>query len=86
MKSIIKNLRGKLTAVLSFLTSLVVTLFGLLVLTFTIGRIMPVDPVLAIIGNDANQSAYDRVYQQLGLDQPLYVQFFRYISDIARSM
>jgi peptide/nickel transport system permease protein len=53
------------------------------VLTFTIGRIMPVDPVLAIIGNDANQSAYDRVYQQLGLDQPLYVQFFRYISDIA---
>ena len=32
------------------LTQVVVTLFGLLLLTFFIGRVMPVDPVLAIVG------------------------------------
>lgn len=36
------------------LTQVLVTLFGLLVLTFFIGRVMPVDPVLAIVGPDAN--------------------------------
>lgn len=64
--------------------SVLVTLLGLLALTFTIGRIMPVDPVLAIIGDEATQATYDRVYQQLGLDQPVYVQFFRYVADILR--
>ena len=36
------------------LTQVVVTLFGLLLLTFVIGRVMPVDPVLAIVGPDAD--------------------------------
>ncbi|MCP6541793.1 ABC transporter permease, partial [Klebsiella pneumoniae] len=30
------------------LLQVVITLFGLLLLTFTIGRVMPIDPVLAI--------------------------------------
>ncbi len=32
------------------LLQVVITLFGLLLLTFTIGRVMPIDPVLAIVG------------------------------------
>ena len=67
-----------------FVGSIVVTLFGLLVLTFIIGRMMPVDPVLAIVGDEASQATYDRVYARLGLDQPLYVQFFRFVSDVLR--
>lgn len=39
-----------------------VTLFGLLILTFIIGRVMPIDPVLAIVGQDADQSTYQQVY------------------------
>ncbi len=66
----------------SLAVTILVTLFGLLVLTFFIGRVMPVDPVLAIIGDEATQETYDRVFAQLGLDQPLYVQFFRYVSDV----
>ncbi|MGU3401116.1 ABC transporter permease [Brucellaceae bacterium D45D] len=62
--------------------SIAVTLFGLLLLTFIIGRMMPVDPVLAIVGDEATQATYDRVYQRLGLDQPLYKQFFGFVSDI----
>ncbi|STW21772.1 dipeptide transport system permease DppB [Klebsiella variicola] len=49
------------------LLQVVITLFGLLLLTFTIGRVMPIDPVLAIVGPDADQSTYQQVYQQLGL-------------------
>ncbi|MGY6634805.1 MAG: ABC transporter permease [Alkalilacustris sp.] len=58
-----------------------VTIFGLLALTFFIGRLLPLDPVLAVLGDDASQTAYDRMYRQLGLDRPLYEQFFNYVRD-----
>jgi peptide/nickel transport system permease protein len=64
-------------------SSVFVTLLGLLALTFFIGRLLPIDPVIAIIGDQADQATYDLVYKKLGLDQPLYVQFYRYISDVA---
>ena len=63
--------------------SVAVTLFGLAALTFFIGRLLPLDPVAAILGDNATQAAYDAVYRQLGLDQPLWVQFLRYLRDIA---
>ncbi len=75
---------SNLVSATGFVGSIVVTLFGLLVLTFVIGRMMPVDPVLAIVGDEASQATYDRVYARLGLDQPLYVQFFRFVSDVLR--
>jgi len=37
-------------------------------LTFFIGRLLPLDPVLAILGDNAGKEAYDTVYRQLGLD------------------
>jgi len=61
-----------------------VTLVGLLALTFFIGRMLPLDPVIAIIGDQADQATYDAVYKKLGLDRPLYVQFGRYLADVAR--
>ena len=60
----------------------VVTLLGLLFLTFIVGRVMPIDPVSAVVGWEADQATYDRVYRELGLDQPIYVQFWRYLSDL----
>ena len=59
------------------------TLLGLLVITFAIGRMVPADPVIAVIGDQADQATYDRVYQQMGLDKPLHVQFVTYINNIA---
>ena len=60
------------------------TLFGLLVITFVVGRLVPADPVIAVIGDQADQATYDRVYKEMGLDQPLYVQFGSYLSDVVR--
>ena len=62
--------------------SVLVTLLGLLALTFFMGRMLPTDPVLAIIGQQADQAAYDMVHHQLGLDRPLYVQFGLYLRDM----
>jgi peptide/nickel transport system permease protein len=62
--------------------SVAATLFGLVALTFFIGRMLPLDPVAAILGDNATQAAYDAVYRQLGLDQPIWIQFLRYLRDI----
>ena len=61
-----------------------VTLLGLLALTFFIGRMLPVDPVVAIVGEQADKATYDDVYSQIGLDRPLYTQFAFFIRDMLR--
>lgn len=60
-------------------SQVLVTLFGLLLLTFFIGRVMPIDPVLAIVGPDADHSTYQQVYHQLGFDKSLAAQFWIYL-------
>jgi peptide/nickel transport system permease protein len=64
--------------------SAALALLGLLLLTFMIGRVMPLDPVLAIVGPDADRATYEQVHRQLGLDRPLWVQFGRYLADLAQ--
>lgn len=68
---------------LNILLTLVLTFVGLTAVTFTIGRVMPADPVLAVIGDRAPQSAYDRVYLEMGLDRPIYEQYGRYLNELA---
>lgn len=60
-----------------------ITLLGLAALTFFIGRVMPVDPVTALVGDQADKETYQAVYQRLGLDRPVPVQFGYYLRDIA---
>jgi len=64
------------------IVSLALTFLGLTAITFFIGRVMPLDPVLAIVGDRAPQDVYDAVYKQLGLDQPLPIQYLRFLADI----
>jgi len=65
------------------LTSVAVTLTGLLLITFVIGRVIPVDPVLAVVGDHAPPAVYEATRQKMGLDQPLWKQFTLYIAEIA---
>lgn len=62
--------------------TVVATILGLLFVTFMIGRVMPIDPVLAVIGERATQAQYDQTFIDLGLDQPLLVQFWMYVTDV----
>ncbi|CAM3221618.1 ABC transporter permease [Paracoccus nototheniae] len=73
---------SRMTGFARQLGTIAVTLLGLLVLTFAIGRLMPADPVRAIVGEEATQDTYMQVYTQLGFDRPLPVQFMMYLRDV----
>ena len=61
------------------LTVIVLTYLGLLAVTFFIGRVIPVDPALAIVGDRAPEHVVQRVREELGLNLPLPQQFVRYV-------
>ena len=58
--------------------SLLATFLGLLVITFVIGRLMPIDPVLAAVGDRASQATYNQVKAAMGLNLPIWHQFLIY--------
>lgn len=60
----------------------ILSLFALIAVTFVIGRMLPTDPVGAIVGELASPEAYAAMRERLGLDQPVLVQFGRYIWDL----
>lgn len=62
--------------------TVLITMVGLLFVTFIIGRVMPIDPVLSIVGESASQATYNAAYRELGLDKPLLLQFFFFLRDI----
>ncbi|WP_376871267.1 ABC transporter permease [Albirhodobacter sp. R86504] len=66
---------------IKLLATVAITFLGLLIVTFIIGRVVPVDPVLAVVGDRASKSTYDAAYIALGLDKPLYEQFVIYLKD-----
>jgi peptide/nickel transport system permease protein len=63
----------------SFLVVIVLTYLGLLAVTFFIGRVMPIDPVLAIVGDRASGELVARVREEMGFNKPLWEQFYIYI-------
>ena len=69
-------------ALAHWIAMLVITFTGLLAITFFIGRKIPIDPVLAILGDRASASAYAAARLRLGLDKPLIDQFVIYARDV----
>ncbi|MBB3457043.1 peptide/nickel transport system permease protein [Rhizobium sp. BK313] len=68
-----------LMGVLRFLVVAVTTYLGLLAVTFFIGRVIPIDPALAIAGDHAPAQVLERLRREMHLDQPLYLQFYYYL-------
>ena len=66
------------------IASLLVTLLGLLLLTFVIGRLMPIDPAVAILGDQASATEIAALRDELGLDKPLHIQFWVYLAQLAQ--
>ena len=64
------------------LLSIATTMLGLLVVTFIISRLLPADPVLAIVGDHASESTIAAARTKLGLDHPIPVQFLLYIWNV----
>ena len=64
------------------LGTVALTFLGLLLVTFLIGRVVPIDPVLAAVGDRAPAAVYDRVKEELGLHLPLWQQFWIYLRKV----
>jgi peptide/nickel transport system permease protein len=54
------------------------------VIAFFITNLMPGDPVRVILGNMATESEVARLEKSLGLDQPLFLRFFRWLANIIK--
>lgn len=70
---------ARLWSVMGFILTVATTFLGLLAVTFFIGRVVPIDPALAIVGDRAPAHVIERVREQLGLNLPLWQQFFIYL-------
>ncbi|HAV78255.1 MAG TPA: peptide ABC transporter permease [Anaerolineae bacterium] len=57
-------------------------LFGILLVTFIIARVIPGDPCRAILGEKATAETCERFNKAKGLDKPIYEQFTIYISEV----
>ena len=69
-------------AALRLALTLAVTFLGLLLITFLIGRVVPIDPVLAVVGDRAPPDVYERARIALGLHLPLWRQFLIYLQHV----
>jgi len=60
----------------------ILVLVGLSVLIFIIARILPGDPARLALGPFASQEMVARLRHQMGMDQPLYLQYVAYVRGI----
>jgi dipeptide transport system permease protein len=60
------------------------SLIGVVIVTFLLARALPGDPAAYFAGPAATNEAIEQIRVKLGLDQPLHVQFVRYVADLAR--
>lgn len=64
---------------------LIPVLFTVSIIVFLIGHSMPGDPASIMLGTEAAKPAkLESVRRQLGLDKPLYIQYFSWISGVVR--
>jgi len=60
------------------------TMLAVLTLVFFVVRVIPGDPAVAALGDYASQEAVAAMRERMGLNDPLYVQYFRFLADLAR--
>ncbi|MGI5971249.1 MAG: ABC transporter permease [Oscillospiraceae bacterium] len=65
--------------ILKRLLWMIPVILGVLFIVFTISYFTPGDPVVALLGSNYTQEAYDRKVIELGLDKPFVVQFISYV-------
>ncbi|MCW8356951.1 hypothetical protein N5P32_14015 [Marinomonas pontica] len=65
------------------LSLVIPTFIGITLLTFTLIRLIPGDPIEVMAGErGVSDERHAELSAQLGFDQPLYVQYFRYVSGV----
>jgi ABC-type dipeptide/oligopeptide/nickel transport system permease component len=60
------------------------TFLVVLTLVFFVIRVIPGDPATAALGDYASQEAVEKMRERMGLNKPLYVQYFVFLGDLAQ--
>lgn len=69
---------------LKYLFGTIPVIFGVLLLTFALVHSIPGDPVELMLGESAASADREVLRQNLGLDEPLPIQFFQYVAKVAQ--
>jgi len=59
-------------------------LFGVTVIVFLLIRLIPGDPAVTMLGDRASVEDIEHVREQLGLNDPVYTQFLKYMGQLLR--
>ncbi len=73
-----------LSKVLKRIAISIPVLIGVVLLIFIMLRVVPGDPVATMMGEHVNPAMIEKISAELGLDQPLYIQFFKYVGNALR--
>lgn len=68
--------------VLKRLGMLPIVLFGVVLISFLVVQLTPGDPARLMAGESATEAAVEAIRQRLGLDRPLWVQFWEYLGNV----
>ena len=77
--AVMHRYRFVLTRPLQFLP----VIFGISVITFILVRLIPGDPARVILGTRATPTALANIRAQYGLDQPIWLQYFYFLKNLA---
>lgn len=72
------------TYLLKRLLSVVPVFMGLSVLIFILARVIPGRPARQALGPRASEEAVEQLRQSMGLNDPIYIQYIEYISNLFR--
>src|SRR2546422_1314081 len=77
---------GSTASLRAYVITRVILIFPMLLLlltfTFLILRVIPGDPITTIVREGTPQAVIDRLRAELGLNDPLYIQYFTYLRDV----
>jgi peptide/nickel transport system permease protein len=68
--------------VVNRLVQLVVVIFFLSIIVFTIVRLIPGDPAAVMLGTEATPQALAQIRKEMGLDEPLFVQYVKWVQNV----
>lgn len=61
----------------------IAVLLGVVTLIFFLFNVLPGDPARMMVGQRADMASVEGIRKELGLDRPVYLQYFRYINDLS---
>jgi peptide/nickel transport system permease protein len=64
------------------LVQLVLVIFFLSIIVFTIVRLIPGDPAAVMLGTEATPQALAQIRKEMGLDEPLFVQYVKWVQNV----